>query len=70
MAELETILAAASFRDRGFSDRTIVMLIARGIDAPERILFTNEYDLKNIPGIGKASFAEIMRYRARFIPER
>jgi hypothetical protein len=26
-----------------------------------------ETELKNIPGIGKASFEEIMRYRSRFM---
>jgi DNA-directed RNA polymerase alpha subunit len=60
----------APFRDRGFSDRTIDALIAHGIDTPERLLFAPEADLKSIPGIGKASFEEIMRYRTRFIPDR
>jgi hypothetical protein len=63
------ILAYAPFRDRGFSDRTINALAAWGIDAPERLLFTPEAELKRIPGIGPASLAEIMRYQARFLPE-
>ena len=36
-----------------------------GIDAPERLLFATETELRKIPGIGTASFNEIMRYRAR-----
>ena len=61
--------AAASFGGRGFSDPTIAALVAHGIDAPERLLFASYADLKRIPGVGKASFEEIMRYRTRFIPE-
>jgi hypothetical protein len=55
------------FSDRGFSDRTVKALVARGIDAPERLLFASEAELRKIPGIGKSSFDEIMRYRARFL---
>jgi DNA-directed RNA polymerase alpha subunit len=66
----QAMLLRAPFSDRGFSDRTIDALIARGIDAPERLLFASETGLKNIRGIGKASFEEIVRYRTRFIPER
>ena len=69
--QAETKLAKAliprwPFDHRGFSSRTIDALVARGIDAPERLLFATEAELKQIPGIGRASFDEIMRYRARF----
>jgi hypothetical protein len=57
-----------AFLVRGFSDRTVDALIAHGVDAPERLLFTVEADLKDIPGIDNASFNEIMRYRTRFNP--
>jgi DNA-directed RNA polymerase alpha subunit len=57
------------FDDRGFSRRTIDALVARGIDAPERLLFATEAELKQIPGVGRASLGEIMGYRARFLPE-
>lgn len=56
------------FRDRGLSDRTIKALLAHGLDAPERLLFVTEADLKRIPGIGRAAFDEIMCYRERYIP--
>jgi DNA-directed RNA polymerase alpha subunit len=65
----EQFLARAPFQNRNFSDRTINALIAKGIDAPERLLFATEAELKRIPGIGPASLAEIMCYRARFLPE-
>jgi hypothetical protein len=42
--------------------------MACGINAPERLLFMTPAQLKNIPGVGKASLAEIMRYRSRFLP--
>jgi len=57
-----------AFLVRGFSDRTVDALIAHGVDAPERHLFTVKADLKDIPGIDKASFNENMRYRTRFDP--
>jgi hypothetical protein len=60
----------APFWGRGFSDRTIEALVAWGFDLPERLLFASEAELKQIPRIGKASLGEIMRYRARFLPER
>jgi DNA-directed RNA polymerase alpha subunit len=68
-ASARRVLAWMPFRDRGLSDRTINALIAKGIDAPERLLFLTEAELKRIPGIGRASLAEIMRYRARFLSE-
>jgi len=40
------------------------------IDAPERLLFMKPTDLKKIPGLGKTSVDEIMRYRAKFIRPR
>jgi DNA-directed RNA polymerase alpha subunit len=66
----EAMVAAVPFSHRGFSNRTIDALIAHGIDLPERLLFVTEADLKSIPGIGEASFEEIVRYRTRLIPER
>jgi DNA-directed RNA polymerase alpha subunit len=62
------ILRCALFHGRGFSRRTVNALFTRGIDAPERLLFSSEAELKKIPGIGKASLDEIMRYRAQYIP--
>jgi DNA-directed RNA polymerase alpha subunit len=59
-------LVPAVFHNRKFSGRTIEALLGCGIDAPERLLFMEERDLKKIPGIGKVSLAEIMAYRARF----
>ena len=55
------------FRHRGFSERTIRALMDCSIDAPERLLFMKPADLKKIPGVGKGSVDEIMRYRAKFI---
>jgi hypothetical protein len=68
-ARLASTIAAepAPFRDRGFNDHTIRALVDYGIDAPERLLFMQPAELKNIRGIGKASFEEIMRYRAKFV---
>ena len=62
-------LAYAPFRDRGFSDRTVNALVAGGIDVPERLLFTPEAELRQIPGVGPASLREIVSYRARFLRE-
>jgi hypothetical protein len=52
------------FWDRGFSRRTIKALQDR-IDAPERLLFATEEEIRRVPGIGKIS---LMNYRSRFIP--
>ena len=57
----------APFRNRGFSERTIRALMDCSIDEPERLLFMQPANLKKIPGVGKASVDEIMRYRAKFI---
>lgn len=62
-------LARLPFGNRGFSDRTINVLVAGGIDAPERLLFVTEAGLRQISGVGPTSLREIMRYRARFLPE-
>lgn len=51
------------FRNRGLSERTIDALLDCGIDAPERLLSMTPAQLSEIPGIGKASLGEIMRYR-------
>jgi hypothetical protein len=63
------ILPAFPFRSRGLSRRTIDALVACGMDIPERLLFATEIELREIPGIGKASLHEIMSYRDRCIPE-
>jgi DNA-directed RNA polymerase alpha subunit len=68
LAESATrILARTPFQNRGFSDRTINALVAKGIDAPERLLFATEAELRRIPGVGPVSLAEITHYRARFL---
>ena len=54
----------APFANRGFSERTIRTMVTRGIDAPERLLFMTETQLKKIQGV---SIQEIRAYRARFI---
>jgi DNA-directed RNA polymerase alpha subunit len=61
------ILSTAPFCDRGLSQRTIQALVDCSIDAPERLLFMTEDQLKNIPGAGKESLAEIRAYRDKFI---
>ena len=54
-------------RGRGFSDRVVQALTDYGIDAPERLLFMTEVQLRKIPGIPKASRREILDYRERFL---
>ena len=61
--------AELPYKNRGFSDRTIRALIDCSIDAPERLLFMTEDSLQKIPGVGKASLGEIMRYRTRYLGE-
>jgi uncharacterized protein (DUF2384 family) len=51
------------FQNRGLSHRTIQALIADGIDAPERVLFMPEAQLRKIRGV---SIRELRAYRARF----
>jgi hypothetical protein len=55
------------FQDRGFSQRTIKVL-AKSVDAPERLLFMMEHEIEKIPGIGEASVREIRLYRKKFLP--
>jgi len=54
------------FGNRGFSDRIIKALTACAIDGPERLLFMDKKQLAAIPGIGKTSLTEIMKYKERF----
>jgi hypothetical protein len=63
---LEMINKMARFRDRGLSNRTIEALVKHGIDAPERVLFMKEDQLRTIRGI---SMRELRAYRARFISD-
>jgi hypothetical protein len=62
------LLEAKAFRHRGLSERTIGALVDSGIDAPERLLFVSPAQFRDIEGVGKVSFAEIMQYRSRFLP--
>jgi hypothetical protein len=57
------VLARQPFKDRGFSDPTIDVLVSNGIAAPEMLLFASETKLKRIPGLEAASLAEIRNYR-------
>ena len=61
-----SVMRAINFRGRGLSDRTIEVLLDHGIDFPEPLLFMEPSQLKKIPGMGKAGFNEIMRYRQKF----
>lgn len=54
-----------SFRDTGLSDRTVKALLASRIDVPKRLLSMTPIQIAVIPGVGKVSLDEIMRYRAR-----
>ena len=63
----EPIKARFPFQHRGLSDRTIHALVGCSIDSPERLLFMTEKEIQSIPGIGKASMAEIIAYRDKFI---
>jgi DNA-directed RNA polymerase alpha subunit len=53
-----------SFRDTGLSDRTVKVLLACGIDVPKRLLSMTPAEIAIIPGVGKISLGEIIRYRA------
>ena len=64
-ASARVALKNIPFRDRRFSKRTVDALVAHGIDAPERLLFMTEAQLREVPGIDKASMAEINAYRDR-----
>jgi hypothetical protein len=59
--------ARAMFTARGFSYSTIQTLAIAGIDAPERLLFATETDLRSIAGIDEKAFQEIAGYRCRFV---
>ena len=63
----DAIREMEAFKNRGLSHRTIKALVDCGIDAPERILFMPEAQLRRIPGVGAASLKELRAYRARFI---
>jgi hypothetical protein len=63
----EQMKARFPFRHRGLSDRTIQALVGCSIDSPERLLFMTEKEIHSIPGIGKASMAEIIAYRDKFV---
>ena len=74
MVEREDTLAAAralsrrnAFSERGLSGRTVDALLVAGIDAPERLLFLPESELRRLK-VGPAGFNEVMRYRERFLP--
>ena len=54
-----------SFWDTGLSDRTVKALLACGIDAPKRLLSMTPVQIAVIPGVGKVSLDEVMRYRVR-----
>src|ERR1700680_3321149 len=56
------------FEERGFSERAIKTLVDAGVDAPERLLFMTDVDLKSINGLGNSSLDEIDLYRSRFSP--
>ena len=56
------------FRHRSLSHRTIGAVLASGIDAPERLLFMTQKQLRSIPRIGKTALREIEAYRERFVP--
>jgi hypothetical protein len=68
LARIPTAKGFLLFRDRGLSDRTINALIDSGIDAPERLLFMTDADLKSINGLGEVLLGEIARYRSWFCP--
>ena len=53
-----------SFRDTGLSKRTVKALLACEIDVPKRLLSMTPAEIAIIPGVGKVSLGEIMRYRA------
>lgn len=53
-----------SFRDTGLSERTVKVLLACGIDVPKRLMSITPAEIAIIPGVGKISLGEIMRYRA------
>jgi hypothetical protein len=55
------------FRGRGRSYETIEAIVACGIYEPERLLFMTARQIAEIPGIGKTSMSEIVKYRQKFL---
>ena len=66
-ADAQRSLERHAFNGRGFKARTVEAIVACGIYEPERLLFMSGTQLKNIPGIGKASMSKITAYRNRFL---
>jgi hypothetical protein len=58
--------AGALFTARGFSYSTIKALVLAGIDAPERLLFADDADLRSITRLDDGALEEIARYRTEF----
>jgi hypothetical protein len=56
-----------SFMHRGLSAPTIEVLIQYGIDAPERLLFMTEFQIRDLPRLNLRSLAEIESYRTKFV---
>jgi hypothetical protein len=68
ISEVEELFrTGAMFTARGFSHSSIKALVLGGIDAPERLLFTDEAELASIPGLDEVALEEIARYRAQFV---
>jgi hypothetical protein len=66
-SDVDTLFrAGALFTSRGFSHPTIKALVLSGIDAPERLLFADEADLRLIAGLDEMALEEIARYRSEF----
>jgi hypothetical protein len=66
-SDVDTLFrAGALFTARGFGHSTIKALVLGGIDAPERLLFADEADLRSIPGVDEVALEEIARYRFEF----
>jgi hypothetical protein len=67
-AQLERKTRKRRFLNRGLSAITIRKLLEAGIDAPERLLFMCEADVKALHGIGPARLGEINEYRTKYTP--
>jgi hypothetical protein len=52
------------FMHRGLSAPTIEVLIQCGIDAPERLLFMTDFQIRELPRLSLRSLAEIDGYRS------
>jgi hypothetical protein len=66
VANANAIIDPVVFRDRGLSNPTVRALLNHAIDAPERLLFMTDAQLRKIRALGVVSMQEILRYRARF----